>query len=102
MAKKLIRFDWAIKKLLKDKANFDILEGFLTVLLNEPIIIKRILDSESNKDRGDDKHNRVDILVKNQKGELIIIEVQNSQEFDRPNSKIKASDKAIIFSSFLF
>jgi hypothetical protein len=25
----LIRFDWAVKKLLRDKANFDVLEGFL-------------------------------------------------------------------------
>jgi hypothetical protein len=25
---KLIRFDWAIKKLLRDKANFSVLEGF--------------------------------------------------------------------------
>ncbi|MDM8545673.1 hypothetical protein QUF61_04180 [Candidatus Venteria ishoeyi] len=25
----VIRFDWAIKYLLRDKANFDVLEGFL-------------------------------------------------------------------------
>lgn len=78
---KLIRFDWAIKKLLRHKANFDILEGFLSVLLSENIVIKQILDSESNKD-ADDKHNRVDILVEDSKGELIIIEVQNSKEYD--------------------
>ena len=28
-----IRFDWAIKRLLRQKANFGVLEGFLTVLL---------------------------------------------------------------------
>jgi len=28
---KLIRFDWAMKNLLRDKANFDVLEGFLSV-----------------------------------------------------------------------
>lgn len=32
---KYIRFDWAAKHMLRDKANFDILEGFLTVLLGE-------------------------------------------------------------------
>ena len=32
-----IRFDWAIKRLLRQKANFGVLEGFLTVFLNEPI-----------------------------------------------------------------
>ncbi len=26
--KQLIRFDWAMKKMLRHKANFDILEGF--------------------------------------------------------------------------
>ena len=79
---KLIRFDWAIKKLLRHKANFDILEGFLSVLLSEAIVIKQILDSESNKETEDDKHNRVDILVENSAGELVIIEVQNSKEYD--------------------
>lgn len=37
MATKLIRFDWAMKKLLRNKANFDILEGFLSELLREDI-----------------------------------------------------------------
>ena len=71
MSRKLIRFDWAMKKLLRDKANFDVLEGFLSVLLNEQITVKQILDSESNKKTDDDKHNRVDILVQNSKNELI-------------------------------
>lgn len=83
MAKyELIRFDWAIKKLLRDKANFGILEGFLSELLQKDITIIEILDSESNKEEEDDKHNRVDILVKDEKGEFIIIEVQNSKEYD--------------------
>ena len=80
--KQLIRFDWAMKKLLRNKANFDILEGFLSELLSEDVFIKKILESEGNKDDKDDKHNRVDILVENTKGELIIIEVQNSKEYD--------------------
>lgn len=41
-----IRFDWAIKRLLRQKANFGVLEGFLTVFLNEPIKIIDILESE--------------------------------------------------------
>lgn len=28
LEKNLIRFDWAIKYILRDKANFDVLEGF--------------------------------------------------------------------------
>jgi predicted transposase/invertase (TIGR01784 family) len=82
MIKKLIRFDWAMKKMLRHKANFDILEGFLSELLGEEINIKQILESESNKETEDDKFNRVDILVANSKGELVIIEIQNSKEYD--------------------
>jgi hypothetical protein len=74
---KLVRFDWAIKYLLRDKANFDILEGFLSALLNEKIQIISILESESNQFDSEDKFNRVDILVKDQKQRQIIIEVQN-------------------------
>ena len=56
-----IRFDWAVKRLLRNKANFGVLEGFLTVLLNEPIRIVEILESEGNQQRENEKFNRVDI-----------------------------------------
>jgi predicted transposase/invertase (TIGR01784 family) len=95
MAKKLIRFDWAMKKMLRHKANFDILEGFLSELLGEEIKIKQILDSESNKETEDDKYNRVDILVENSKGELVIIEVQNSKEYDYFHRMLFGAAKAI-------
>lgn len=78
---KYIRFDWAMKRLLRDKANFDVLEGFLTTLLNEGIKIERLLESESNMESESDKQNRVDLLAENSKGELVIIEVQNNNEF---------------------
>lgn len=80
--KKLVRFDWAIKKLLRHKANFGILEGFLSELLQHDIKIIEILDGESNKENKEDKFNRVDILVKDEKDQLIIIEVQNTRQFD--------------------
>lgn len=92
----LIRFDWAIKKLLRHKTNFGILEGFLSELLKESISIIEILDSESNQEEEDDKHNRVDILVKNAKEELIIIEVQNSKEYDCFHRILFGTSKAII------
>ena len=78
----LIRFDWAIKKVLRDKANFDILEGLLTALLQEDIKVVNLLESETNQEDDADKFNRVDILVENQKKELIIIEVQVKSEYD--------------------
>ena len=79
--KPYISFDWALKRLLRDKANFDVLEGFLTTLLEQPIKIHRLLESEGNKDRDDSKMNRVDILAENDKGELLLIEVQGESEF---------------------
>ena len=75
-----IRFDWAIKRLLRDKANFSVLEGLLTVLFNDKTKIVEILESEGNQQRDDDKFNRVDIKAKNSKGEIIIVEVQNTRE----------------------
>ena len=75
-----IRFDWAIKRLLRQKANFAVLEGFLTVFLGEKITISEILESESNQQTIDDKFNRVDIKALNSKGEIIIVEIQNARE----------------------
>lgn len=77
---KFIRFDWAIKRLLRNKANFGVLEGFLTVLLDENIRIIEILESEGNQQREDDKFNRVDIKARNSKDEIILVEVQNTRE----------------------
>jgi len=80
--RKLVTFDWAIKKLLRSKANFGILEGFLSVLLKEEIKVLAILESESNQKDRNDKFNRVDLKAENHKGEIIIIEIQNDYEYD--------------------
>ena len=82
MSKKLIRFDWAIKRLLRSKANFVVLEGFLSEVLFDDIRIKNIIESESTQEDEEDKYNRVDILTENSKNELIIVEIQNSYEID--------------------
>ena len=75
-----IRFDWAIKRLLRQKANFGVLNGFLTVMLREEMKILEILESEGNQESADDKFNRVDIKARNSKGEIIIVEIQNTRE----------------------
>ena len=75
-----IRFDWAAKRLLRNKANFGVLEGFLTVLLGENIRILEILESESNQLSPEDKFNRIDIKARNSKDEIIIVEIQNTRE----------------------
>ena len=77
----IIRFDWAMKRLLRNKANFSVLEGLLTTLLGEKIVIQKLLESESNQEDEYDKYNRVDMLAENSKGELVLIEVQNNNEY---------------------
>ncbi len=80
---KVVRFDWAMKYMLRNKANYDIVEGFLCALLEDnDLKVLEILESESNKEDKDDKFNRVDVLVKDGKGRNIIIEIQNSRESD--------------------
>lgn len=71
-----------MKRLLRSKANFEILEGFLSELLYEDITVLEILESESNKQNKSDKFNRVDLKVKNSKDEILIIEVQHERELD--------------------
>ena len=76
-----VSFDWAIKRLLRSKANFAVLEGFLSELLKENITILEVLESESNKDFKKHKQNIVDLKVKNSKDEIVIIEVQYDRDY---------------------
>ncbi len=75
-----IRFDWAAKRMLRDKANFGVFEGLITVLINEPVHIIEILESESNQNDRDDKFNRVDIKARNSNDEIILVEIQQARE----------------------
>ena len=92
---KYIRFDWAVKRMLRDKANFAVLEGLITVLLGEKIIITELLESEGNQNTGDDKFNRVDIKAKNSKGEIIIVEVQLTRQLYYLQRMLYGVSKAI-------
>ena len=70
-----------MKRLLRNKANYAVLEGLLTTLLEEKVTIQKLLESESNQEDEFDKYNRVDMLAENSKGELVLIEVQNNNEY---------------------
>ena len=95
--KKLIRFDWAMKTLLRDKANFDVLEGFLCALLEDDNIkILNILESETNAEAENDKFNRVDLLVQDSQLRKIYIEIQNTRETDYLESLLYATSKIIV------
>ena len=76
LSNKYIRFDWAVKRMLRDKANFAVLEGLITVLTGEKVTISEILESEGNQETSVNKFNKVDIKAKNGRNEIIIVEVQ--------------------------
>jgi predicted transposase/invertase (TIGR01784 family) len=92
----MISFDWAMKRLLRSKANFDVLEGFLSELLYREIKIKNISESEGNKKNKKDKYNRVDILVEADGKEMVIIELQFDREYDYFHRMLYGTSKVIV------
>jgi hypothetical protein len=91
----MISFDWAMKRLLRNKANFEILEGFLSELLRRKIVINHIGESEGNKESEDDKYNRVDILVEADGRELVIVELQYLGQDDYFQRMLYGVSKAV-------
>jgi len=77
-----IRLDWATKYVLRDKSDFEVFEGLMTVLLGEPVKIIELLESESNRENKDAKSNQVDIKAKNSKDEIILVEIQLEHQAD--------------------
>jgi len=94
--KNLLRFDWAIKRLLRNKNDFSVVEGFLSELLMEDVSIVNIGESEGNRNSYDDKFNRVDIMVENDKKEIFLIELQSSSEADYIMRMLYSVSRAII------
>ncbi len=80
--REIISFDYAMKYILRQRANFDILESFLEALLGYTVTIVEILESETDKDRNDAKLNRVDLIAKDDKGTQMVIEIQYNREDD--------------------
>jgi len=79
---KYIRFDWAAKYMLRNKADYVIFEGLISALVGEKITILELMESESNREDRDDKCNRVDIKAKDTRGEIILVEIQQTRELD--------------------
>jgi hypothetical protein len=55
--REIIKFDYAIKNILREKANFDILGGLLTELLSRKVKVIDLLESEGNIDDSAEKTN---------------------------------------------
>jgi predicted transposase/invertase (TIGR01784 family) len=92
----LISFDYALKRLLRNKANYEVLEGFLSELLMCDIVVKSIGESESNREHSRDKYNRVDILVEDEAGEILLIELQFSPEMDFLHRMLYGVSKSLV------
>lgn len=90
-----IRFDWAMKRMLRDKANHAVLEGLMTALLGEKFTIVKFLESEGNQTDEEDKFNRVDILAESDRGELTIFEIQNFRELSYYHRMMYGTSKLI-------
>ena len=90
-----IRFDWAAKYMLRNKADFVIFEGLIRVLVGEKVTIVELLESESNQESSDGKYNRVDIKAKDSKGQIILVEIQQSRELDYLQRMLYGVAKAI-------
>lgn len=90
-----MRFDWAIKRLLRNKADYVVVEGLLSVLMERPVKIKNLLESEGNQESANDKFNRVDLLAEDEDGELLIFEIQNNRELDYFHRMAYGTSKAV-------
>lgn len=86
-----------MKTILRDKANFDVLEGFLSALFEDDSIkILNLLESESNQPDETDKFNRVDLLVEDGQKRKIFIEIQNTRESDYLERILFGASKIIV------
>lgn len=94
--KRIIRFDYAMKRMLRDKANFAILEGLIQVLTGRKLRIVEILESEGNQYDKDDKYNRVDIMAKDQSDDIFIVEVQLTRQRHYYERILYGTSKAIV------
>ena len=91
----LISFDYAAKTVLRDPANFGILSGFLSELLNKDVAVQEILESESLKDNEFEGTNRVDMKVKIDNAEIVVVEIQFEHEADFLQRTLFGVSKAI-------
>jgi len=96
VTRNLISFDWAMKRLLRNKANFAVLEGFLSVLLKSDIKISHMSESEGNQETANDKFNRVDMVATTGTGEIILIELQVNFEADYFHRMLYGTSKTLV------
>ena len=114
MERTIISFDYAIKDILRDKANFDILSGFLTELLEKQVTVIEVLESEGNPEtpatlegktgktgkvrnvRKTGKVSRMDLKAKIDDGEIAVFEIQYFDKIDFMGKILFNACKAVV------
>ncbi|ONI41670.1 hypothetical protein AN639_03350 [Candidatus Epulonipiscium fishelsonii] len=85
--RELISFEYAMKHILREEENLDILEGFLSALLKEDVTIVEILKNKDNKET------QMELLIKD--GKTIVV-IQHSKEDDYLGKMIWKTAKTIL------
>jgi len=96
MERTIISFDYAIKTVLRDKANFDVLSGFLTELLEKPVEVLELLESEGNIESPLGKVNRTDLKAKISGSEIAVFEIQFLDQIDFMGKILFNTCKAVV------
>lgn len=81
MASNYIRFDWAMKRLLQNRADFVVVEGLLSTILNEKITVLRVFATKPNAEDDISECFRTNLLIVNSNGEQALVEMQNNNEY---------------------
>ena len=98
----LISFDYAIKYLLKNKGDYDIIEGFISAILTSqgyaPVKITAILESESNREESIAKRSIADVIVDDADGHKYIVEIDRCYTNEFLNKACFNSSRLIVDS----
>ena len=80
--KPLVSFDYAIKYLLKNKGDYEIIEGFISAVLKsqgyEAVKIVSLLETESNKEDELGKSSLADLVVEDGHNHKYIVEIERN------------------------
>ena len=98
----LISFDYAIKYLLKNKGDYEIVEGFISAILTSqgyaPVKITAILESESNREESIAKRSIAGVIVDDADGNKYIVEIDRCYTNEFLNKACFNSSRLIVDS----
>jgi predicted transposase/invertase (TIGR01784 family) len=92
----LISFDFALNQLLRNKAKYEVLEGFLSELLMCEIKVKYIGKNESKWEHPRENFNQVNVLVEDEKGEILFIDLRFAPERDFLHRMLHSVSKSLV------